>query len=112
MINLSKFIRLKSGDTETDPEELSNLFPSFLWVCRDFSLQLIDDNGENITAKEYLEKVLEGTKNLQDPKNKIRKLIKAYFKDRDCATMVRPLTNENKLQNLEDLPPEQLRSTS
>ena len=56
VINLSKFIRLKSGDTETDPEELSNLFPSFLWVCRDFSLQLIDDNGENITPKEYLEK--------------------------------------------------------
>ena len=109
VINLSKFIRLKAGDTETDPEELSNLFPSFLWVCRDFSLQLIDDNGENITPKEYLEKVLEGTKNLQDPKNKIRKLIKAYFKDRDCSTMVRPLTNENKLQNLEDLPPEQLR---
>ena len=109
VINLSKFIRLKSGDTETDPEELSNLFPSFLWVLRDFSLQLIDDNGENITPKEYLEKVLEGTKNLQDPKNKIRKLIKAYFKDRDCSTMVRPLTNENKLQNLEDLPPEQLR---
>ena len=109
VINLSKFIRLKSGDKETDPEELSNLFPSFLWVLRDFSLQLIDDNGENITPKEYLEKVLEGTKNIQDPKNKIRKLIKAYFKDRDCYTMVRPLTNENKLQNLEDLPPEQLR---
>jgi hypothetical protein len=109
VINLSKFIRLKSGDTETDPEELSNLFPSFLWVLRDFSLQLIDDNGENISPKEYLEKVLAGTKNISDPKNKIRKLIKAYFKDRDCYTMVRPLTNENKLQNLEDLPPEQLR---
>ena len=109
VINLSKFIRLKSGDTETDPEELSNLFPSFLWVLRDFSLQLIDDNGENITPKEYLEKVLEGTKNISDPKNKIRKLIKAYFKDRDCYTMVRPLTNENQLQNLEDLPPDKLR---
>ena len=109
VINLSKFIRLKSGDTETDPEELSNLFPSFLWVLRDFSLQLIDENDENITPKEYLEKVLQGTKNISDPKNKIRKLIKAYFKDRDCFTMVRPLTNENKLQNLEELPPEQLR---
>ena len=109
VINLSKFIRLKSGDKETDPEALSNLFPSFLWVLRDFSLQLIDDNGENITPKEYLEKVLEGNRNIQDPKNKIRKLIKAYFKDRDCYTMVRPLTNENQLQNLEDLPPEKLR---
>ena len=109
VINLSKFIKLKSSDKETDPEELANLFPSFLWVLRDFSLQLIDDDGESITPKEYLEKVLEGTKNIQDPKNKIRKLIKSYFKDRDCFTMVRPLTNENQLQNLEELPPEKLR---
>ena len=110
VINLSKFIKLKNDSkNETNPEELSNLFPSFLWVLRDFSLQLIDDNGENISPKQYLEKVLEGTKNINDPKNKIRKLIKSYFKDRDCFTMIRPLTNENQLQNLEDLPPEKLR---
>ena len=77
-----------------------------MWIVRDFTLQLIDDNGETITPKEYLEKVLEGSKNMQDPKNKIRKLIKAYFKDRDCFTMVRPLTNEGQLQNLEELPNE------
>ena len=109
VINLSKFIRLRNGENETEPEELANLFPSFLWIVRDFTLQLIDDNGETITPKEYLEKVLEGSKNMQDPKNKIRKLIKAYFKDRDCFTMVRPLTNEGQLQNLEDLPNEKLR---
>ena len=109
VINLSKYIHLRSGDTETDPEELANLFPSFLWVVRDFTLQLIDDNGENITPKEYLEKVLEGNKSINDPKNKIRKLIKAYFKDRDCFTMVRPLTNEDQLQSLETLEPEKLR---
>ena len=109
VINLSKFIRLRNGENETEPEELANLFPSFLWIVRDFTLQLIDDNGETITPKEYLEKVLEGSKNMQDPKNKIRKLIKAYFKDRDCFTMVRPLTNEGQLQNLEELPNEKLR---
>ena len=109
VINLSKFIKLKSVDEDTDPEELSHLFPSFLWVLRDFGLQLIDDNGESITPKEYLEKVLEGTKSINDPKNKIRKLIKAYFKDRDCFTMVRPLTNENQLQSLESLEPDKLR---
>ena len=109
VINLSKFIHLRNGEKETDPEELANLFPSFLWVLRDFSLQLIDDDGETITPKEYLEKILEGTKNMQDPKNKIRKLIKAYFKDRDCFTMIRPLTNEGQLQNLEQLPMEKLR---
>ena len=100
---------MRNGEKETDPEELANLFPSFLWVLRDFSLQLIDDDGETITPKEYLEKILEGTKNMQDPKNKIRKLIKAYFKDRDCFTMIRPLTNEGQLQNLEQLPMEKLR---
>ena len=110
VINLSKFIKLRNDSKkETNPEELSNLFPSFLWVLRDFSLQLIDDNGENISPKQYLEKVLEGTRNINDQKNRIRKLIKSYFKDRDCFTMIRPLTNENQLQNLEDLPPDKLR---
>ena len=110
VIKLSNYIKLKNNDNnESDPEELANLFPSFLWVLRDFSLQLIDDDGENITPKEYLEKVLEGTKNIQDQKNKIRKLIKTYFKDRDCFTMVRPLTDEDQLQNLENLPQEKLR---
>ena len=111
VINLSKYIKLKDNDTneETQPEELANLFPSFLWILRDFSLQLIDDNGETITPKEYLETVLEGTKNAQDPKNKIRRLIKSYFKDRDCFTMVRPLTNEGQLQNLESFETEKLR---
>ena len=109
VINLSRFIKLKRGEENSDPEELSHLFPSFLWVLRDFGLQLIDDNGENITPKEYLEKVLEGNKSVNDAKNKIRRLIKAYFKDRDCFTMVRPLTNENQLQSLENMAAEKLR---
>lgn len=54
VINLSKHIQLKSNEkysSEADPNELASLFPSFLWVLRDFSLQLVDDNGEQITAK-------------------------------------------------------------
>ncbi len=54
VINLSKHIQLKSNEkysSEPDPNELASLFPSFLWVLRDFSLQLVDDNGEQITAK-------------------------------------------------------------
>ena len=40
VINLSKFISLKNSDnTESNPEELFNLFPSFLWILKDFSLQ-------------------------------------------------------------------------
>ena len=111
IINLSTFIKLKSDDTGTNSEELSNQFPSFLWILRDFSLESNKDKIENITTKEYLEKALEETKNIQDPNNKIRKLIKTYFKEIDCHTLVRPVINEKQLQNIEDLPPIYLRPT-
>jgi len=53
VINLSKHIHLKNNQnpSQTDPDDLANLFPSFLWILRDFSLQLVDDNGEQITPK-------------------------------------------------------------
>ena len=110
VINLSKNIQLK-GRNENDPEELAQLFPSFLWLVRDFSLQLVDDDGDTITPKEYLEKVLDTSKSTYDidDKTKIRKLIKSYFRDRDCHTMVRPITDETKLQDLASIPPEKLR---
>jgi len=31
-----------------DPEEMAAYFPSFLWVLRDFALQLIDSDGNDI----------------------------------------------------------------
>ena len=54
--------------------------PQFMWIIRDFTLQLLDEAGCAITATEYLEKALEykGT-NLQDPKNKIREVLKKFF---------------------------------
>lgn len=43
IINLSKELQIKSTLLEeSDPEEIQKLFPSFLWVVRDFSLRLID----------------------------------------------------------------------
>lgn len=110
VINLSKNIQLK-GKYENDPEELASLFPSFLWLVRDFSLQLVDDDGDTITPKEYLEKVLDTSKSTYeiDDKTKIRKLIKTYFRDRDCHTMVRPITDENKLQDLANISTDKLR---
>jgi hypothetical protein len=41
-----------------DTQELVNTFPSFLWLLRDFSLQLIDEKGRPITATQYLELAL------------------------------------------------------
>lgn len=42
-----------------DSDEYQKYFPSFLWIIRDFTLQLIDEDGESITSREYLEKALE-----------------------------------------------------
>ena len=57
VINISKNIQLKSrgsGLNEVDPEEYSKYFPSFIWVLRDFALQLIDEKGTPLTPKVYI----------------------------------------------------------
>jgi len=37
-------------------------------------------------------------------------MIKHFFKDRDCYTMVRPVEEERELQNLQQLADDQMRS--
>ena len=68
---------------------------------------MIDKNGENIQAKEYLEQSLENQKGSSDAienKNKIRRMLKHFFKERDCFTLVRPVESEDDLQNMVHLP--------
>lgn len=79
---------------ETEPEEVQKYFPSFLWVVRDFSLRLMSQDGEQISSREYLEQSLHEQKGYSDSiehKNRIRRLIKQVFPDRDCSTLVRPV---------------------
>jgi hypothetical protein len=64
----------------------------------------LDENGCAITSQVYLEKALEFKgDNEQDPKNVIRASLKKYFMRRDCSTMIRPVTDEEKLQELEEM---------
>ncbi len=74
-----------------------------MWVVRDFALQLTDETGNKISPRDYLETALKEQKGVSDSaeqKNRIRRLLKAFFKDRDCCTMVRPVSEESELQNL------------
>ena len=78
-------------------------FPTFLWVLRDFALQLIDQEGNDINQKTYLENSLrevKGSSDAVEEKNRIRRLIRHFFQDRDCFTLVRPVEDERMLQNL------------
>jgi len=67
---------------------------------RDFTLRLIDENGFQITSKQYIENALRQQKGASDnveQKNRIRRMIKQVFTDRDCFTMVRPVESETML---------------
>jgi hypothetical protein len=44
-----------------------------------------------------------------EKKNKIRRLIQCYFKDKDCFTMVRPTENEKDLQRVQKMDDHDLR---
>ena len=70
-----------------------SFFPYFLWVVRDFTLRMVDKHGEPITEKEYLDHAVQDLKGVSDSveqKNKTRRRFRQFFKERDCATFVRP----------------------
>lgn len=114
VLHLTKNIHLKStgNNEELDAEEYSQYFPSFMWIVRDFALQMVDNFGEEIDVSQYLENALAECKGFSESieeKNRIRRLIKSFFKDRSCYTMIRPVTNEENLQNLESMDESEIR---
>ena len=57
--------------------------------------------GQPLSAKDYLEQCLApapGFSSDVTSRNRTRRVLTAYFKDRDCVTLVRPLEDEAKLQ--------------
>lgn len=113
IVDLTKHIQIKcSGSEDIDYEDFAFYMPSFLWVVRDFSLELVNKDGQKLTQKQYLEHALVEVKGFTEQieaKNKIRRLVSAFFQDRDCCTLVRPVLEESALRNVEKLPQDQLR---
>ena len=117
ILNLSKSLKLRNNSNvlnskESDDKEMAKYFPSLLWLLRDFALKLEDSDGNVITAKQYLENALmeqKGHRQSIEEKNLVRKMIKTYFIERDCFPLVRPVENENDLQNLMNLPESKIR---
>ncbi|KAJ8458516.1 hypothetical protein OPV22_031442 [Ensete ventricosum] len=109
---MTKHIRVRASGGKTSASEIGQFSPVFVWLLRDFYLDLSEDNRK-ITAREYLEIALRpmqgGGRDLL-AKNEIRESIRALFPDRECFTLVRPLNNENDLQRLDQIPLDRLRS--
>ena len=72
-------------------------------MLRDFALQLKDVSGNPITAHQYLEDALKREIGFDDDvtaRNRVRMLLTAFFKHRECAALPRPISEEAALQEL------------
>ncbi|KAH6829114.1 Guanylate-binding family protein [Perilla frutescens var. hirtella] len=108
---MTKHIRVRASGGRSTASELGQFSPIFVWLLRDFYLDLKEDN-QKITPRDYLElalKPVEGVRKDLAAKNEIRDSIRALFPDRECFTLVRPLSNENDLQRLDQIQPDKLR---
>ena len=100
-------------DTKNKDEVIRELAPKFIWVLRDFTLDKVDpETGEEISSNEYLEICLRNKisgKNSNE-NNIIRENIVKYFTERECVTLSRPIDEEIKLQKLNTISFDKLKS--
>ena len=111
VVELSKSIQVSArgeADGGGDLHSLSEHFPAFTWVVRDFTLRL-ERNGRPMAEAEYLEEALKSNSAGKDSRDEIRKLLKTFFKRRDCVTLVRPAEDEGILRTLSAQPLSSLR---
>jgi hypothetical protein len=77
--------KIQNMEDEEDAVHLMNHFPTFLWVLRDFTLDLKDEDGNEISPDQYLEYVLEETYNdnpRSEEHNAVRAAMKRFFPER------------------------------
>ncbi|XP_029108666.1 guanylate-binding protein 1-like [Scleropages formosus] len=105
MTELTKLIHVRSTteDKNKASSEFIRFFPSFVWVVRDFTLELEID-GKEVTTDRYLENALklkQGNSEEIRQSNILRECIRNYFPSRKCFVFYQP-TNRNH-HNLEKL---------
>lgn len=104
-------------DTLEASRALAPHFPPFVWLLRDFLLDMQSD-GTALSADEYLEKALEprvlsgggNQRRRQQDRNRIRESIRILFARRACLTLVRPVTDESTLRHASRLTDDELRA--
>ena len=104
-----------SSSSTTNEQQLSEYFPPFMWLLRDFHLDL-EHQGRTLSTNEYLENSLadrgvNGGGRRTEERNDTRRAIRQLFKHRQCFTMVRPALEEESLRHASDLTDNELRPT-
>ncbi|XP_067309373.1 guanylate-binding protein 2-like isoform X2 [Pseudorasbora parva] len=118
---LAEQIKIRSAEAGDEEEEEDSkfvqFFPSFIWVVRDFTLEL-EIEGRKVTGDGYLEFALQlkkgASKKISDY-NLPRQCIRTYFPSRNCFVFPSPASPENmkRLESLQerDLVPDFLKVT-
>ncbi|XP_042296657.1 guanylate-binding protein 1-like isoform X2 [Sceloporus undulatus] len=111
---LTEHIKMRASGRETcerwdgwGSNDLASVFPAFIWVVRDFTLQLKLEDGRSITEDEYLEKALERRAGTSEKWDLPKRCIREFFPSRKCFVFDRPASRQD-LQHLEDLPESKL----
>ena len=95
----------ENEDKESEESDLQMqlMTPKFLWLLRDFALELKED-GREITENEYLENRLSNFSRSTNQRNKrVRDALLKYFQQRELLTLVRPVEDEEFLGKLDKL---------
>ncbi|KAI2667800.1 Guanylate-binding protein 1 [Labeo rohita] len=106
---LTEQIKIKSAEAvdeeEEEDSEYVRFFPSFIWVVRDFNLDLEID-GKKVTEDDYLEYALQlkkGVSKKVSDYNLPRQCIKHYFPSRKCFVFPLPVNSQEDMTRLESL---------
>ncbi|XP_062919355.1 guanylate-binding protein 1-like [Mobula hypostoma] len=100
-----KLIQMKSQPDDYDRWDFVRFFPEFVWLIRDFTLDLEID-GKDVTPNEYLEhslKLKDSEVSEQDKEyNELRRCIRDHFPSL-CCFAFRPPADWKKLKHLQEL---------
>lgn len=98
---LSTNIAVRANTGVSEDEVIANFTPKFLWLLRDFVLEMKED-GHNITENEYLESKINNY-------TEVKAALVKFFRMRELMTLVRPSGDEYQLANLNKIDFEDLR---
>ncbi|XP_061452504.1 guanylate-binding protein 1-like [Rhineura floridana] len=106
---LTELIKVKASARQTDeiPDDFVWFFPNFIWIVRDFTLQLALKDGHHISEDEYLENALKMRKDASEQQDLPKKFLRRYFPSRKCFVFECPASRRD-LEHLEDLPESKL----
>lgn len=113
---LIRTVTVTEGDEAANEYALASYAPKFLWLLRDFVLEVRDMSGRKVSSQMYLESSLSDMPVLDskisrglEQNQRVRSAILSFFRNRDCLTMVRPAVDERDVRQLQFLPDSRIR---